>query len=759
MKTNILFSALLLLGSLSWIGFTGASATTNANGCVVDEDGKPMIYVDIMDADGKLLLQTDVKGCFSLEQHLADQALTLYFPGYEPLPIAATASQANYTLLKINHLPPVYQPEKGMVYPTESRGEHRIRGTVVDDEGAPLIGASLLIIGTTTGTVTDVDGSFTLRTTTECAQVTVSYTGFETQEFKELCEGKEHRLALKAGAPLDEVVVTGLGAERSRKDRTHGIRRRSAADAWSSSPPPPPPPAPPAVYSAIIPASSREGRYSDDTRSSVPSDFSARTAAPASATVTRKEAEEAFMRGEPVSAASETVTKGGADATADLPDAGQLTAGEINDFSKWDMWADISQEDLGQYRSHWQQYADHRYTLQLTTPTGAAVVNAIATLEDGQGNALWQARTDAQGRAELWAHYFRDVATPANGLSILIEYEGKKQRINQAKPFPEGINFETFRTECREDAVVDIAFVVDATGSMGDEISYLQAELLDVIDRVRTGLPGVDLQMGSVFYRDHNEEYLTRVQPFTKDDATAVTFLKQQSAQGGGDYPEAVEAALESALDSLAWRDQASTRLLFLVLDAPPHQAEENIKRLQVAITKAAQRGIQIIPVSCSGVDKNTEFLLRSMALATNGTYTFITDHSGIGNSHIEPSTDAYEVEHLNDVLARLSIERSQLSTCALPVAAVDTEPVTSPDERDWSYYPNPTSGPLTLTFTEADTGVLYLADAQGKLLLQRQSQAQFDLDLSRYPAGTYWLRHEAANGAWTEGQVLLLVR
>lgn len=306
--------------------------------------------------------------------------------------------------------------------------------------------------------------------------------------------------------------------------------------------------------------------------------------------------------------------------------------------------------------------------------------------------------------------------------------------------------------------MVDVAFVVDATGSMGDEINYLQAELLDVVNRVKEGLPGVDLQLGSVFYRDQNEEYLTRVQPFSSNTDEVMKFMEAQYASGGGDYPEAVEAAMEAALDSLQWRDDASTRLLFLVLDAPPHQEEENRKRMQVAVTKAAMQGIQIIPVSCSGVDKSTEYLLRSMALATNGTYTFVTDHSGIGNAHIEPSTDSYEVEFLNDVLVRLTIERSQLATCSEPVADVELPQMEEPEDRKWEYYPNPTSGPLSLRFDDPE-GMLYLADAHGKLLLQRPANEDFDMNLSAYPAGTYWLRHQAADGAWTQGQVLLLRR
>ncbi|MEZ4986299.1 MAG: hypothetical protein R2795_14880 [Saprospiraceae bacterium] len=78
---------------------------------------------------------------------------------------------------------------------------------------------------------------------------------------------------------------------------------------------------------------------------------------------------------------------------------------------------------------------------------------------------------------------------------------------------------------------------------------------------------------------------------------------------------------------------------------------------------------MQIIPISCSGVDKSTEYLMRCMALATNGTYTFVTDHSGIGNSHIEPSTDVYKVEYLNDVITRLIVSRSRTTPCEKEMA------------------------------------------------------------------------------------------
>ena len=97
------------------------------------------------------------------------------------------------------------------------------------------------------------------------------------------------------------------------------------------------------------------------------------------------------------------------------------------------------------------------------------------------------------------------------------------------------------------------------------------------------------------------------------------------------------------------WRENARARILFLVLDAPPHH--EKRARVRRAIRQAAEQGIRIVPVAGSGIDKPTEFLMRFAATATGGTYAFLTDHSGIGNSHIKPTIGKHKVRKLNDLL------------------------------------------------------------------------------------------------------------
>ena len=204
---------------------------------------------------------------------------------------------------------------------------------------------------------------------------------------------------------------------------------------------------------------------------------------------------------------------------------------------------------------------------------------------------------------------------------------------------------------------VDIMFVVDATGSMGDEISYLKTELRDVVTRAQAQVPSADLRLASVFYRDQGDEYLTRVQPFTQDVNQLLSFVQAQNAGGGGDFPEAVDEALNAALQQ-QWSTEARCRLLFLVLDAPPH--DEARTRIQALTRQAARQGIRLIPITASGIDTSTEFLMRSLALSTNGTYVFITNHSGIGDAHLEASVGTYQVEFLNNLMVRLITEYSR---------------------------------------------------------------------------------------------------
>lgn len=348
-------------------------------------------------------------------------------------------------------------------------------------------------------------------------------------------------------------------------------------------------------------------------------------------------------------------------------EAGTLTAGEWNDLNDWGFWQQLMQkEEWASYQTHWRFFMNEPYRVQWLDVTGAPVVDAPVTLKNIESDVIyWKARTNHKGEAVLWMEPFSDeqrISLPITRIEGT--YKGRTYQVD-AQPLKEGGNTLTLpqKAPSRAENLAEILFVVDATGSMLDEINYLNLELQSVVQNLAQQSPNLTLRLGSIFYRDHTDEYLMRKTDLTADMTTVFSFLSAQTADGGGDFPEAVDEALEEAIIGQEWSENATTRIVFLLLDAPPHHNAAAFERIEESLVLAAQKGIQIIPIASSGIDKETEFLMRAWAQLTNGTYTFITDHSGVGNGHIEPTVGVYSVEYLNDLLLRLLLERTKAST------------------------------------------------------------------------------------------------
>jgi len=195
---------------------------------------------------------------------------------------------------------------------------------------------------------------------------------------------------------------------------------------------------------------------------------------------------------------------------------------------------------------------------------------------------------------------------------------------------------------------LDIMFVVDTTGSMGDELYYLQTELTSIISALPTG--NIATNIGLTFYRDIGDEYVVRAHGFNNDIASVERTLNSETYAGGGDYPEAMDQALHQAIDA-NWQ-QNSRKVLFLIADAPPH--DNKMRATWDAAEQARAKNIHIVPVAASGVGEDAEYIMRSMAAFTNSRYIFLTDDSGYGNPHAEPDVDCYVVTQLNNLMIRV---------------------------------------------------------------------------------------------------------
>lgn len=450
--------------------------------------------------------------------------------------------------------------------------------------------------------------------------------------------------------------------------------------------------------------------------------------------------------------------------------AGTLTAGEINDFSKWVLWNDLNKGELSSYSTHWGILPKHRFAILITNEDKFPVCNVKVVLKNPDGIAIWESKTDNTGKAELWAGLFDSTDLDKGKFTLEAIHGGVIYKVKNAKVFRQEMNKLVIAADCKPSVNMDIVFAVDATGSMGDEINYLQAELADVIEKVKQKNPRLSLNMGSVFYRDKEDEYLTVQQDITPDISSVLEFINKQGANGGGDEPEAVDAAMEVAINNFHWREDARARVMFLVLDASPHHEKESTDKLKKYTELAAKKGIRIVPIVCSGIDKAGEYLMRSIALATNGNYIFLTDHSGIGNGHIAPSTDKYDVETLNLLLIRLLQQYIFMPECN---KTVDTEIIdslqknendsvkndsvfaTKPFLKDslektttesWflKYYPNPCKGILHVEL-KGNIHDLFICDINGKILMNvpiNKEQSRLEIDLTEYPSGIYFLRY-----------------
>ena len=360
---------------------------------------------------------------------------------------------------------------------------------------------------------------------------------------------------------------------------------------------------------------------------------------------------------------------GGSNENGSQGTSGVVTAGEWRDLDNWLFWSNlmtnkqVDQEgsDYTIYSDYWKLFTNNRVAVRVTDESGVpqrdmqVVLNQHQGISDEAPTTLYVGRTDYRGEVNLWIGLAQQQAkVNVEDLGLLVN-GGAEIRNVAVTNWGDEVKWNEVTASSAAPTNIDIAFIVDATGSMMDEIDFLKADLRNIISEVATRNATMSIRTAAVFYRDKDgDEYLTRESDFSSDMSVTASFIAQQSADGGGDYPEAVHTALEVGLQKLSWKEDNSIRLAFMLLDAPPHHEDNVIESLHKSIPQYAQKGIRIIPVAASGVDKPTEFFLRFTAIATDGTYVFITNDSGVGNEHIAATVGQYEVEKLNELIIRL---------------------------------------------------------------------------------------------------------
>lgn len=458
----------------------------------------------------------------------------------------------------------------------------------------------------------------------------------------------------------------------------------------------------------------------------------------------RHPARPSYAAAEDVSHMSASDPVGGGGSSDIAP--GQITAGYWRDLDNWEEWLKTQKnENVCKWQAVWGFYPDRsRFGVEIHDKNGQPLIGATVKLISSPGGVQWQAATDNEGRADLF-HLLNADMKPEVIHTFALRVISGKDSAEFGKISPGGSGREIYRVPFGADVtpVADIAFVVDATGSMGDEIRYLQSELTDVISRVRRSQSCVNIRTGSIFYRDRGDAYVTRISDFSDDPLNTVSFIHEQAAGGGGDFPEAVDAAMEASVESLNWSPKALAKIMFLVLDAPPHQDGASREKMQKYTRMAAAKGIVIIPVVASGIDQSTEFLMKYLSISTGGAYVYITDHSGIGGSHLKPTGVKENKNYLNELMVNIISERLKWKGCGKDSAAQNQGKTELLTQGQWQVqiYPNPSVGEIFVKSNETPDRIEIWTMSGVKVLTREQNSLKNRIDLGQVTPGMYIIR------------------
>ena len=230
--------------------------------------------------------------------------------------------------------------------------------------------------------------------------------------------------------------------------------------------------------------------------------------------------------------------------------------------------------------------------------------------------------------------------------------------------------------------VVEVAFVLDTTGSMGGLIEGAKRKIWSIATAIVDANPDAEIRMGLVAYRDIGDDYVTKTYPLTTDIQDLYANLLELRARGGGDWPESVNEALHVGVTKLSWTQGSEIcRIMFLVGDAPPHMDYAQDVKYSEAMRMARERGIVVNAVQAGGA-RDTERVWREIAQLGQGRYIPIPQDGG----HLVVIETPYDTEiielqnHINGTVIpygprqqRGDVEKKTRQAAAAP-ASVATE-------------------------------------------------------------------------------------
>ncbi len=450
----------------------------------------------------------------------------------------------------------------------------------------------------------------------------------------------------------------------------------------------------------------------------------------------------------------------GAAAPAQANQFEAVTAGVTDDNEQWSEYLDYRSRHRGEFYVNDRDVSE-RYTIHVLDENNLPVHDAVVEISVGD-QLVFAGHTDAGGQL-LFHPRALDDSYPLHSASEF-RVVAKKGYVAQKQTFARngGAAWRlTLTSPARADYTqLDLVFLMDATGSMGDEIDKLKASMADVADQIAQLPAKPDVRYGLVAYRDRGDAFVVQPHDFTYNLNDFQRDLANLQADGGGDTPESLNEALHVTLNQLSWRNENTVRLVILVADAPPHLDYGEPFSYASDMIEMARRGIKIFPVGASNLEGDGEYIFRQLAQFTGGKFVFLTyengdDPSSGPGTETNHDVDNYSVDTLDKLVVRLV--REELAKLSTPVKVAD-QPTAQPLVPQ---QPSPVATPLVvqapaqpvfctieLNLTHNDCGNIggvTVMEQQGNLRLLRLTldphstgyvKARFDITYGNAPYG-----------------------
>ncbi|CAF3601678.1 unnamed protein product [Rotaria sp. Silwood1] len=205
---------------------------------------------------------------------------------------------------------------------------------------------------------------------------------------------------------------------------------------------------------------------------------------------------------------------------------------------------------------------------------------------------------------------------------------------------------------------LDLAFIIDATGSMGSYIKSAQENMRNIIQDIIISERCL-LNVALILYRDHppqDNTFIIQVNDFTNDAEQAKANIDLASASGGGDGPEAMTPALHAAVHTLTWRKNA-VKIAILIADAPPHGLETSGDSWpdgdpsghdpMECVALLAEHGITLYTIGCEPAAITYRDFFMALAFKTGGQYIPLDNCANLASVIVGSAKEEISLERL----------------------------------------------------------------------------------------------------------------